>query len=343
KPVKDLHYEDYIKIEPASTPAFTVTNDTLCLDGLDFGARYTVTALKGLPSVNDEQTADTDYLTIEIGDREAALGSPGSAYVLPKVGSSGLPLVSVNTEKAKLQLLRITDRNLVEQIRQGRWLRAIDGYERDQISDEFGDLVWKGEIDIQNERNKRVTTLVPISDVLPKPVRGTYPLPTESATGEVETWNSRATQWFVISDLGLTTMSGGDGLHVFVRSLATGQPVPNVDLLLYARNNDELGKVVSDAAGAATFDPGLTRGESGRAATARMALGRDRDSVFLDLSHAAFDLSDRGVGGRLAPGPTDAFMYTDRGVYRPGEPVQLVTLLRDGAGHAIKNAPPKRS
>jgi uncharacterized protein YfaS (alpha-2-macroglobulin family) len=339
KPTKDLHYEDYIKIEPAAAPAFTVTDDTLCVDGLDFGARYTLTALKGLPSLNDEQIADTDSVTIEIGDREASLGFPGSTYVLPKVGSSGLPLVSVNVEKAKLQLLRITDRNLVEQVRRGRWLRAIDGYERDQIPEEYGDLIWKGEIDIQSERNKRVTTLVPISDVLPKTVPGIYVLTAESASGEVENWNYRATQWFVISDLGLTTMSGGDGLHVFVRSLATGQPVPNVDLRLYARNNDELGNSVSDAAGAATFDPGLIRGQSGRSAAAVMALGGDGDFVFLDLSRAAFDLSDRGVGGRLEPGPTDAFLYTDRGVYRPGEPVQLVTLLRDSAGNAIKNVP----
>ena len=339
KPIKDIHYEDYIKIEPAVTLAFTVTDDTLCVDGLDFGAHYTVTALKGLPSVNDDELADTDSVTIDIGDREASLGFPGSAYVLPKVGSSGLPLVSVNIEKAKLQLLRITDRNLVEQIRQGRWLRAIDGYERDQIPEESGDLVWKGEMDIQSERNKRVTTLVPISDVLPKTVPGIYVLTAEPAAGAVETWNSRATQWFVISDLGLTTMSGGDGLHVFVRSLSTGQPVPNVDLRLYARNNEELGKAASDVAGAATFDPGLIRGDAGRSATAVMALGGDGDFVFLDLSHAAFDLSDRGVGGRLAPGATDAFMYSDRGVYRPGEPVQLVILLRDSAGHAIKNVP----
>ena len=189
KPIKDIHYEDYIKIEPAVTPAFTVTDDTLCVDGLDFGAHYTVTALKGLPSVNDDELADTDSVTIEIGDREASLGFPGSAYVLPKVGSSGLPLVSVNVDKAKLQLLRITDRNLVEQIRQGRWLRAIDGYERDQIPEESGDLVWKGEIDIQSERNKRVTTLVPISDVLPATVPGIYVLTAESAGGAVETWN----------------------------------------------------------------------------------------------------------------------------------------------------------
>jgi hypothetical protein len=339
KSIQDVHYEDYVKIEPAVTPAFSVSYDTLCIDGLDFGARYTVTVLKGLRSAYEDELADTDTVAFEIGDRTPSLGFPGSAYVLPKVGSAGIPLVSVNVEQAELQLLRVTDRNLVQQIRQGRWLRALDGYDRDQILQDLGEQVWTGEIAIEPERNKRVTTLVPIAEVLPKTEPGIYVLTAETPAQADQYWDYRATQWFVISDLGLTTMSGADGLHVFVRSLATGQSIPGVDLRLYARNNEELGAAVSDADGAARFAAGLMRGSAGRTATAVMALGADGDFVFIDLMRPAFDLSDRGVGGRLAPGATDAFMYTDRGVYRPGEPVQLVTLLRDNAGHAIRNVP----
>jgi len=339
KDIKKIHYEDYIKVEPLVTPSFTVTDDTLCIDGLDYGGHYTITALHGLPSANDDQLEETDSVTVDIGDRAASVGFPGSTYVLPKVGSTGIPLVSVNIDKASLQLLRITDRNLVQQIYQGKWMRALDGYERDQIPEEVGELVWKGEVDIARDRNKRVTTSIPISEVLPKTVPGIYLLTAEMPGTGTENWDSRATQWFVISDLGLTTLSGADGLHVFVRSLSTGQAVSNVDLRLYARNNDQLGQAVSDATGMATFAPGLIRGTAGRTATAVMASGADGDFVFIDMTKAAFDLSDRGVGGRLAPGATDAFLYTDRGVYRPGEPVQLVTLLRDSGGHAIKDVP----
>ena len=55
-------------------------------------------------------------------------------------------------------------------------------------------------------------------------------------------------------------------------------------------------------------------------------------SAFLDLRRAAFDLTDRGVGGRSPPGPVDAFLYTERGVYRPGETVQAMAMLRDRVG-----------
>ncbi len=339
KDAKSVHYEDYVKLQPEATAAFSVSYDTLCLDGLDYGASYRVTILKGLPSVYDEQLEAIDEVTVEIGDRTPSVGFPGSTYVLPKVGSTGIPLVSVNVDQARLQLFRVTDRNLVQQIYQGRLLRSLDGYERSQLADELGEEIWKGEVDIVSERNKRVTTSIPIGEVLPQTAPGVYVLTAETPGNEANSWDYRATQWFVVTDLGLTTMTGADGLHVFVRSLSTGDPVEGIDLRLFARNNEELGRTVSDATGVGSFAPGLVRGGAGRTATAVMAAGADGDFVFIDLTKAAFDLSDRGVGGRAAPGPTDAFLYTDRGVYRPGEIVQLVTLLRGSAGNALNNLP----
>ena len=65
--------------------------------------------------------------------------------------------------------------------------------------------------------------------------------------------------------------------------------------------------------------PACKRGEGGLAPAVLVAETPDGDYAFLDLSTAAFDLTDRGVKGRIAPGPIDAFAYTDRGVYRAGE------------------------
>src|SRR5262249_56481147 len=84
---------------------------------------------------------------------------------------------------------------------------------------------------------------------------------------------------------------------------------------------------------------GLLRGAGGKAPAAVMAFAASGDFTVLDLTRAAFDLSDRGVGGRPAPGANDLFFYTDRGVYRPGETVHLTGLLRDDAGRAIDNLP----
>ena len=36
---------------------------------------------------------------------------------------------------------------------------------------------------------------------------------------------SLSTQWFIVSDLGLTAFSGNDGIHVFVNALSSTEPL----------------------------------------------------------------------------------------------------------------------
>src|SRR6185369_1974504 len=72
-----------------------------------------------------------------------------------------------------------------------------------------------------------------------------------------------------------------------------------------------------------------------------MAYGPQGDLAALDLDRAPADLSRQGVGGRADPpgaaGQVDAFVYADRGVYRPGETAHLNTLLRDREAKAVKD------
>ncbi|MFX9023712.1 hypothetical protein ABTN14_18780, partial [Acinetobacter baumannii] len=92
---------------------------------------------------------------------------------------------------------------------------------------------------------------------------------------------------------------------------------------LIARNNEVLGTAKSDAQGYVRFDGGLAKGEGGLQPALLVASKDGADYAFLDLSVAGFDLSDRGVKGRDAPGALDAYLFTERGVYRPGEEVHM--------------------
>ena len=105
-----------------------------------------------------------------------------------------------------------------------------------------------------------------------------------------------------------------------------------VELTLLARNNEILGTATTDADGRATFTPGLTRGTGGMVPAVLTASQGDSDFVFLDMTRAGFDLSDRGVTGRAAPGALDVYAWTERGIYRAGETVHVAALARDDAG-----------
>jgi uncharacterized protein YfaS (alpha-2-macroglobulin family) len=128
-------------------------------------------------------------------------------------------------------------------------------------------------------------------------------------------------------------------MAVAVRSLADAKPLAGVTLRLYAHNNGELGSATTDAGGVARFAGGLLRGKGGDEPFAVMAYGAEGDFNFLEVGRAAFDLSDRGVSGRAAPGPVDAYLYTERGIYRPGENVHVMALVRDANADALANVP----
>src|SRR5262249_29350470 len=135
-----------------------------------------------------------------------------------------------------------------------------------------------------------------------------------------------------------TAYSTHDGIDAFVHSLASAEPRGGVELRLIARNNEVLAVRQTDRNGFIHFEAGLTRGEGG-AAPAAIVAAEKNDYAFLSLKSPAFDLSDRGVAGRLVPTGLDAFVYTERGVYRTGETVVVTALLRDARGAAAPNVP----
>ena len=45
-----------------------------------------------------------------------------------------------------------------------------------------------------------------------------------SSKGRGDSYEAKATQWFIVSDLGLTAFTGTDGIHGFVRSLTSAAP-----------------------------------------------------------------------------------------------------------------------
>jgi uncharacterized protein YfaS (alpha-2-macroglobulin family) len=238
-----------------------------------------------------------------------------------------------------MKLYRIGDRSLAQLLSGYQFLKQLDGYDISSIADQMGAPVWEGKLDIVNDLNKEVTTSFPIDQALPDRKPGVYVLTAQPDNDNSDDWSSRATQWFVVSDIGLTTYTGEDGLNVFARSLDTAKPLVGVDLTLLARNNEVLGTAKTDETGRATFTPGLTRGEGGMVPAVLMASEAQNDFVFLDMSRAGFDLSDRGVAGRPAPGALDLYAWTERGIYRVGEHVHVGALARDAAAKAVENLP----
>ena len=94
----------------------SVDDQQLCVEGLEHGDTYSITLRAGLPSTVDEALLKNAEFTIYVRDRSPSVRLAGKAYVLPKTGQQGIPLVSVNTDRLKVTIYRIGDRSLLDNV-----------------------------------------------------------------------------------------------------------------------------------------------------------------------------------------------------------------------------------
>ena len=338
-------FSPYVAVSGSSNTAISNEDQQICVEGLKHGERYAIVLRQGLPSAVGESLLKSADYEIYVRDRSPQAHFAGKAYVLPRQGQQGAPLVTVNTSKVSIDVYRVGDRNLLATVNRDDFLKPIDSSRADEIASQDGAKIWSGTMDVASALNQDVVTDFPVLDAVGKLEPGVYVItarpwkgsanPADSDYGETV---QLAAQWMVVSDLGLTAISGADGVHALVQSLGSAAPLSGVALKLVARNNEVLAVKTTGADGRVDFDPGLARGKGGSAPGLLVATLGD-DYGFLSLAQNAFDLTDRGVAGRDPPGALDAFLYTERGVYRSGETVFSTALLRDSKGVARPGLP----
>ena len=339
----NVSYGDFVRVEPSTKPAIEVAGQFLCLSGLNFDTDYTVQLRPGLPSAGDDSLARGERVVVAFGDKPAYVGFSGDGVVLPRFEADGLGIETVNVEKLEVTVLRVSDRSLArKQIVKGQSLGENDyfyAYDAENGED-IGAPVYKGELEVEGERNQAAITVFALGAALDEVKPGAYFVRIKDVSpGADKRRTAQAWRWIMFTDMALSTYTGADGVDVVVRSLATARPLVGVELSLIASNNDILAKAKTNADGMARFSGEAVNGGYPLTPRMIMAYGQQDDFAAIDLQRAPLDLSERNVGGRAAPSKMDGFIYFDRGIYRPGETAFISGIIRDDAGLAIESRP----
>ncbi|MFN3520931.1 MAG: alpha-2-macroglobulin family protein [Phenylobacterium sp.] len=353
-------YADFVLVSPEAdgTPAVSVKGDELCVAGLGFVDRR-ITLLKGLPARGGETLAANADVDFTFGEKPPFVGFVGDGVILPREDADGVGVETVNVTRLAIEVWRVADRNLVRKsisapdpTGEGEW----PGDYGDDSPDDEGQIVWKGEIPVKAEGGQRVTTVFPLGAVLREMKPGGYVIKARDASGgrgltrDEDEYDpnppAQARRWIVFTDMALSAYEGSEALDVVVRSLKTAKTLPAVRVALVARNGEDLAEARTDAAGRVRFERPLLEGKGAMDAKMVMAYGAQGDLAVLDLDRPPVDLSKQGIGGRTdaaaiggreQSGAVDAYLYSDRGVYRPGETVRLSALLRDRQAQAVND------
>ena len=352
-------YADFVLVSPETggAPAVSARGDELCVGGLGF-ADHRVTLLKGFPAKGGETLAQNQDVDFTFGDKPPYVGFAGDGVILPREESDGVGIETINVSRLSIEVWRVPDRNLVRREIAKTESSSEGEYPNDYDSrpDDEGRSVWKGTLAIKGDLGAKATTVFPLGAVLKELKPGGYVIKARDASGgrdakaddESGQQPAQASRWIMFTDMAVIAYQGSDGLDAVVRSLKTARPIAGVRVALVAKDGEDLAAGTSDVSGRVRFPHPLLTGDGASHAKMLMAYGPQADLAVLDLDRSPVDLSSQGVGGRAAPGPSptagreaktavDGYLYADRGIYRPGELVHLVAMLRDQRGKVVKD------
>ena len=167
-------FAPYVAVSGASSTAISNEDQQICVEGLKHGERYAIVLREGLPSAVGESLLKSADYEIYVRDRSPQAHFAGHAYVLPREGQEGAPLVTVNTAKVAIDVYRIGDRNLLATVNRDDFLKPIDTSRAQEIADQDGVKVWSGSMDVASVLNKDVVTDFPVMKAVGKLDPGVY-------------------------------------------------------------------------------------------------------------------------------------------------------------------------
>lgn len=159
---------------------------------------------------------------------------------------------------------------------------------------------------------------------------------------DLTSWDRRLV---IVSDLGMIVKDAADGSHdLFVQSIATGEPAAGVSIELLGRNGIAVLSGSTDAEGHLRMpSTGVSNGP--QEPTVYVAR-RGSDVSFIpfsgrgrELEQSRFDIGGLRTAHLDSGEQLQAFAFTDRGLYRPGETAHLGAIVKRFDWRAVAGVP----
>ncbi|MCJ8298256.1 MAG: MG2 domain-containing protein, partial [Pseudomonadales bacterium] len=297
---------------------------TLYFTNIEPEQNYLVTVAAGLPLANQQFLLLGSSEKIEVAAISPMLGFAGNGNLLAGSLSDGLPVIAVNVPQVDVDFYRIPESQLVSFLSENSRRGQLDFWQVEEYIDNF-ELAYTARFDLKLAPNQTATSYLPIKSIAALRHQGVY-LAVMRKSGEYR--YSYPSTWFAISDLGVHLRIYRDRADVTVSSLASAEPISQVQLTLLDDNGQQIAQRSSNDTGFASFSQ--TQLDK---AQLLLAVSGSQTSI-VRLFGPVLDLSEFPVSG-IVDSPRQLFFYSQRDLYRPGEALTISALLRDSDGKLL--------
>lgn len=287
------------------------------------GETYAIQVHDTLCDVHGQPLKGVHEVTVTIPDRAPGLRLAGSGIYLSRHGAAEVVVQSVNLAGLEITLERLYANNLpyfVRQRAEARGRYSWPGSETRAFSGLSRQVAAESRIPI-GPRNTAVDTPIRIRDLAGER-GGVFLLSVRSGA-------RRREQLVVLTDLAITARTAADGGLVWVTHLRDGSPAGNVRVRVLSEKHQPLAEGASDASGRFRWP----RNPSGDASEtpALVIAETDDDMTFLNLAEGRLAAPDETGGAPYPAGPYEAWLFSERNLFRPGDRLELAALVRDAA------------
>ncbi|MCZ6793803.1 MAG: MG2 domain-containing protein [Planctomycetota bacterium] len=326
--------DKYFRIEPAvpfEASVHCCSSRVTLRGGFEPGRSYGITVLRGLPGVGHSVLLDDVRREVRVPDRPARVAFLDTAGYLSPRGSGRVAIVSSNVPRATLTADRVLPENLVHYLSiENRW-----------FDDHFLDRGKTMRIDFPSRRNQLLESAVELEEILGEDIRGVWKL-SLSVRDPARGSSARSHDQLLVSatDLALSVKAERDGYLVWVTSLASGAPVSGAKVRVVGTNNRHLATGTSGDDGLVRLRRPAADG-SGKGTTPYLITAeKDGDLSYLALEDGRLSVADFDVRGRpILHRGYEAYLFSERGVLRPGETLHVAAIVRDAALYPPRSFP----
>ncbi len=315
--------KEFIKVTP-DLPYTLDGSDSVLLfqQGVEAGMQITVTLKPGLVDGQGRELKEERTQTMTVRDRNPAVrfAEPGS-LLTPAYGSRiGISLV--NVDQINVSMRRQYDNNMP-------FMALVPEYRAEGMMRHLG----YRDISVKGKKNEMLRRAIDLAEFT-KGERGVFLV---RIVGKQERTRSNGSTYMstvnaeerlvIFSDIGITARAFPAGITVFASGISTGKPLPNADVRVYSESNQLVAQGKTGPDGVLAIARSAVWDEQLKPNVVTVSTGNDLSFLALEY-RTNIELPETSSRDYLDKG-YEAFVYTPRGVFRPGETVDLKAFVRD--------------
>ncbi|MGL1887114.1 MAG: MG2 domain-containing protein [Reichenbachiella sp.] len=325
--------DGFITVSPEININIQKLGKFIVLDGdFKFGNEYQINIDKGLKSKWGTQTEQPTSKSIKFSDIQPQVEFSSNGIFMPSSNNKRLQFLTTNLKRVHVEVKKVFDNN-VDRFFQNETLKSIKNrnseFNNSYVST-VGAIVYNQTLEIGEEKNEWLIHNLALDNVLSEYSNGLYLIrinfnprdvlvPIKENELNYIQKQGQIYKPITISDIGIIAKQHSeDRVMIYTTDLKTGAPMPGVAVKISRYNNESTGTTNDEGkVSLSGRRNNLIRAEK----NGQISIVKPRE---MKWNNSGFDVG--GISSRDLK--TRGYIYTERGVYRPGDSVNLSCVVR---------------